>query len=506
MSALASTAPITDGRALVGHKPTASSMRITEEGLVIERGAAWTAPIYYREHDRVACSELAPLVKDSDTVDPNRLSALVGYAVQRDERRTVYREIAMVRPFETVTFSRAGVTSSFQRLPRVEPIGKRPLGDLAKELRQRLFAAIQGCVGNRRVAVMLSGGLDSSSVLAALIALRGGPRDVCAVTLDFEAPGDDRPHVRALERHFGISVERVRPADVPALQALVLDGAPSRHHGDLWVLACARRAHDLGAEALVTGTGGDGFFGGDLGTAVRCALLERDWRGAWHAFSARFPHRASFRHRARAAAASLLRPHLPQWVRRQRARRIMRAIPEWAGPVLRSELEAAWRARTERASSGSTQERLDDVVRNPADSEYGAEARAQTDSVTPIPRIDPLYDLDLVRFLTSVSQQTLFADGVYRGLLRRAMSGLLPESVRLREDKSDFEPAFADAVRFDDLKELLDFRAIEQVGIVDAKRFRDYLAPLYAAPRDGANGERWLAFWPAVSAEAFLRS
>ncbi len=492
--------------ARVGQAPTSSKIAISNDTLVLERGASWTAPIYYRVDQSVACSNLAPLLQSGDEIDRGRLAAMTGYAVHRDEARSVYRNIHLVRPFETVVFSDRGVEATRRPPPKLEQIPDASIDRLADELRERLFAAVRRTAGTHRVGMMLSGGLDSSSLIAALLAVRGASPSDIQVTLDFDAPGSDQPHVRALEDHYGISVSRISPSQAPAREALILDCAPSRHHGDPWVMACARRAHEMGAELLMTGTGGDGFFGGDLGTAASMGLLQGDIRGAWDALRTRFPHRASARHRVRCLAAALLRPHVPQAIRRFRAAKIVRAIPDWVGPILRSELARAIEERTTRARSRDAQERFEDVTRNPADSEYGAEARAQTDSVTPIPRVDPLYDEDLVQFLTGVRQQALFADGSYRGLLRRAMKGFLPESVRTRVDKSDFEPALTDAVwPIEQFEPLLSFESLDHAGIVQADLFRRYLAPLFEAPSAPESAAQWVAFWPALATEAFLR-
>jgi asparagine synthase (glutamine-hydrolysing) len=498
-----------DGRVRIGQIPTCSSITATDRGLVLERGASWTAPIYYRRDTAIASSHLAPLTDNSDALDPHRLASMVGYAVQRDEGRSVYAQVGLVRPYETVVLHEDRVETTRRPTPELESISKRAdIDALALELRRRLIASVKRASGDRRVAVMLSGGLDSSSVLAALLASRGAnSEEIVEVTLDFEAPGSDQPHVRAIEKHYGITVSRVRPAEAPTRETLILDAAPSRHHGDPWVVACARRAHELGAELLLTGTGGDQFFGGDLGMAAASGLSQGDLKGTWDAVRAKFPHRASARHRLRTVAAAILRPHVPGLLRQYRARKSQRSVPAWAGPMLREEIARVDDQTMQRRASNHPQSRFDDMVLNPADSEYGAEARAQTDTISPIPRADPLYDDELVHFLMGVRHQALFDGGTYRGLLRRAMRGLLPESVRMRLDKSDFEPALAEAFwPIEDLEPLLTFASIGKAGIVDAPAFRQYLEPLFEAPRDGNNGSRWLSFWPALASEAFLRS
>ena len=379
---------------------------------------------------------------------------------------------------------------------------------LANELRELLVAAVTKAAAGRRVGVMLSGGMDSSSVLAALLAARGAKaQEIAAVTIDFDAPGSDRPHVAALERHYGLVVSRLKPADVPVGRALVIDRSPSRLTGDAWALGCALRAHDLGAQLLMTGTGGDDFFGADMGTSVIDALRHANVMGAWDAARARFPYRAPARYRARAIAKTFLRPYMPKAFRQLRAVRVLRATPEWAGPLLRKELERVQEESIEHEPARTRQQRFEEIVQSAAQSEFGAIARAQVDSIAPIPRSDPIYDEDLLQFLVGVRQEALFAGGDYRGLLREAMRGLLPESVRKRLDKSDFEPALADAVwPIERFAPLLRFSRLTRAGIIHDEPFQEYLAPLLRAPHASENGEAWLTFWSALSAEAFLQN
>ena len=450
---------------------------------------------------------LSPLVFEGESLDMRRIASAMSCALHSNDDRSAYKNIRVVRPFETVVLSAAGRTSKQQAPPTIERFPAISTEALATELRRRICRAVDRAIGNRRVGIMLSGGFDSSTVLAALFAVRGVSTSVVPVTLDFDAPGSDRPHIRALEEHFGISVIRLEPQEVSFEQALILDAAPSRHHGDMWVMACAERAHAGGAEILLTGDGGDRFFGGTMGPAVREGVYEGDFAGAWDAFPARrFPFRPSVSQRFEVVARALAHHFQPGPVRRARFRRKQRTLPNWAGPLLRTELTQVAYDQSHREGARTAQQRFDEASTSSFECEYTALARAQTDHASPIPRVDPLYDEELIRFLLAVSQHKLFADATYRGLARRAMRGLLPDAVRNRIDKSDFEPAFASAISFDDLRPLLSFECLGRVGIVEVERFRQRFAPLYASPREPRLGSLWAAIIPAVAAEAFLRT
>jgi asparagine synthase (glutamine-hydrolysing) len=506
-AALVCDAEVHGNTVVIGQAPTQSTIALAHDEIILQRGAAWSAPIYYRlEPFCAASSNMTPLIQPGDAIDFGRLASTIGYVMHHGETRTVYQNIHQVRPFETVVLSSLGRQIVARKPPTVMHIANRSVDSLANELRERLFAAVARAAGNRTVGLLL-GGLDSSGILAALLAMRGAhPDEITQVTLDFDAPGSDRPHVRALERHFGISVARISPSYVSAERALVVDGAPSRHSGDVGTVECAHHLRVMGAQIFMTGTGGDELFGGDFFTSVKEGLSQGDVAGFWDVMRARFPYPLSMRSRVRAVGVGLARPYVPRAImrRRRRAQNRHRA-PPWAGRVLQAEIERAL-AASEVNEAHDAQSRYDAMATNPLNSELGAEVRAQFDTVTPIPRCDPLYDEELVQFLTALPQQTLFAGGEWRGLLRRALQGLLPESVRLRPDKSRFEPALADAIPMGKLDALLAFEALGDAGLVIPDRMREFFGPLYKAPHDIDVGDRWVAFWPAVTTEAFLRT
>lgn len=482
-------------------------MALREESIVLERRAAWTAPIFYRTDAPLASSRVEPLRRKADRIDAERASGAISEFLSRRDDRTVLENVRVVRPFERVVLSAAGRRHEDLTPPRLEPIPPMSPDELASELRRRLIAAVARAAGDKKVAIMLSGGLDSSSVLAALLVARGAAADLARhVTLDFDAPGSDQPHVRALERHYGVVVSRIHPREATTHDVLVMDGAPSRHHGDPWTIVCARRAHELGAEILLTGLGGDQVYGGEYVGALTSALRAADLRALGEVFVASFPHRPFLYPRVYGLAVALLKPHVPEGVFRARARRGLRRLPPWMGPRMRAEAARVAEERVEARVPRTPQDRFERALTDPIESEFVSLARAQTNAVSPIPCVDPLYDEDLVYFLNAIPHHSLLMGASFRGLLRRSMRGLLPESVRTRPDKSDFEPAMADTVgSFDRHRALLTFERLGREGIVVPSEFSRYLEPLYAAPAAAANGHRWLRFWPALALEAFLR-
>lgn len=115
------------------------------------------------------------------------------------------------------------------------------------------------------VVAELSGGLDSAIVAQALLRARGAS---VAAWLNYhvrDPQGDERPYARAVADHLGLTLTEVAHPDtaltLDQLTALSwgarpgLNGLDVQHDQDL-----AHRAAALGAEALITGQGGDTVF------------------------------------------------------------------------------------------------------------------------------------------------------------------------------------------------------------------------------------------------------
>jgi hypothetical protein len=135
-----------------------------------------------------------------------------------------------------------------------------------------------------------------------------------------------------------------------------------------------------------------------------------------------------------------------------------------------------------------------------------AEARGQMEAASGLAQIDPLTDDEVVATVASVPQEALLHDEWPRGLLRHATRQILPESLRLRPDKARFEPAIVDMLEGDGmagLRELASMRLSAELGLVEPPIYRRHFEAVVAA---GAESPDWLAIWPALAVEAFLRS
>ncbi|MDB4946856.1 MAG: Asparagine synthetase, partial [Labilithrix sp.] len=203
-------------------------------------------------------------------------------------------------------------------------------------------------------------------------------------------------------------------------------------------------------------------------------------------------------------ARPLLAAALPRRLRIARARRGPTWAPPWAGPVLR----AAAREQSERSIARALRgagaaDRFDTLARG-AHRIHLAWLRHQEQVGGGLERRDPFLAPDLARLVTAWPPALLLHGGVRRGLFREACRGLLPESLRTREDKASFEPAFERCFVASDgprrMRGYADLAALADLGLVEPAPFRSAFERFVAAPSVG-----WEDVWPALAIESFLR-
>lgn len=368
--------------------------------------------------------------------------------------------------------------------------GLRSPREAASCMRQWLELAIdRALVGVRRVGVLASGGLDSAAVLALACnwAKRTGGT-AFAVALDFEGPGDDRPYLRALEKHLPCDVLRVRPEQAARRLALIegVDASPFPWPTGPFEVELLAAARENGAERCLSGAGGDELFDGNPrslasyareGNVGRAIMTARRLRG----FEEERTPLLSW------VARPLLAAYQPGWVRAWRERYTRASAPSWAGPMTHAFLRT--RAK---------------IAKDVAHRDYVAWLRHQEIVASGCDLQEPLFADDLVAAIRSLPPRWLLYGDVRRGLFREAMRDLLPESVRMRLDKARFEPAlvrfFHAANAADRFRALSNFRHLKALGVVA----HSFVAP--ALDVFAKEIEPWRALWPLFAVEAFLEA
>lgn len=434
----------------------------------------------FRGPDGVERSRLLDVVSARrPAFDVEALAAAALAMPTNDPAQTPYRGVTRRRS-DALPFALAAAPT---------PRSAREAVSWLRELLER--AVDRALAGVSRVGVLAGGGLDSSAVLALACgwAKRTGG-SAFAVALDYEAEGDDRPHLRALERHLGCEVVRVSPEQAAPRIALVdgVEGAPFPWPtGPLEVeMLALARAH--GAERCLSGAGGDELFNGNprsLSAFVRKGRLLRAAAAARRLEGFDEPRSRILSWLARPLLAALQPAALRTW----RARHRPASAPAWTGP----EAHAFLRSR----------DRIDVVA---AHRDYVAWLRHQEIVASGCDLREPFFDADVVAAVGALPPEWLLHGDARRGLFREAMRGLLPETLRTRTDKARFEPALARFFRAADgaarLREAAKLSRLTALGVVSPSYAAGAFEAFANAPREAGP---WLALWPALAVESFLR-
>jgi asparagine synthase (glutamine-hydrolysing) len=482
-------------------------------GLLLARGRHAGRCLYFAQLPEgavAASSRLEPLLAcltGGVAFNVRTLAALMLGQPSDDLSATVFREVRRVEASQAMVLASTGILERTRAAIEVTRRDGSP-DELAEEIRQGLDRAIRRSIEpTRRVAVLVSGGVDSSSVLARAVAIaRGASRpEVDAVTWSFAGPGDDRPYLTELCDALGIVPLRISSADVSArvVPQLVADAAPSLWPARAGMMLPQERARERGADAILTGMGGDQIFDGDPRVFAQHAR-EGKWGDAIR--SARRFYGESFSNSLLRTAKLLVPPRLVSGVSvrlRMKGGYLARQWP-WAGPLLREMLrDMHIRALDDRDWTHPTSElRFQRLVHR--DLLHVAESRGQVETATGLMRIDPLLDDELVSTVAGFPQEALLFDHRYRGLFRHAMRQSLPERLRLRPDKARFGHALTQSIRGSDVTELRRVARMQMsgdLGLVEPRKFIRHFEATFAKGDDAD----WAAIWPALTVEAFVR-
>ncbi|MDE3154718.1 MAG: hypothetical protein KGN76_06425 [Acidobacteriota bacterium] len=328
-----------------------------------------------------------------------------------------------------------------------------------REYEEHLRAVFRDAVRDRlrartRVGVMLSGGLDSSSIAGmAAVLHRDEPGVPALETVSLTFPGrpcDEAPYAEAVNRMWGIRGHAIPDPRVPwvpvaereARRYADVPGTPSLTNAEVFA-ALPRTAVP---PVFLFGAGGDEWLRGsparyaDLLGAGRIGRLARQL-----AHDARTDDFVGWP----AALRQAVWPLLPEPLRRMLKTAVRHdVVPPWVAPDLvtrtalrdrlaqfRTGLQFASRAQIDgyqEATSGEAtlaMERLDRAL-----AFLGVEGR------------HPFHDRRLIELALAFPPDQLWRDGQAKSLTRRAFADLLPPAVRQRTGRPDYAHLMADAL------------------------------------------------------------
>jgi asparagine synthase (glutamine-hydrolysing) len=393
-----------------------------------------------------------------------------------------------------------------------------PLGrDAAAEaVRAAVSEAVASRVANGESGILLSGGLDSTSVAAVAAGLEEESGRLRAYSAVFpKHPSmDETPLIELVASHLGLR-SRLLPVEAgsmlgPALGYLREWEVPSISPNLLFNLPLLRLAAEEGVSVVLDGQGGDELFGcapfliadrvrrGRLAASVR---LARRYPGAGPRPSARFVRELlgdfGLKGALPPAAHALCRRirgaerYSRAWFRPEAARLDVETSDAWRWKAL--EGPRWWAQRADEVTAQRERMGAHDFLRHKS-----AEAGVRGGH----PYFD---DVDLVGLVLRLDPELGFDPDLDRPLLRAAMERRLPDLVRLRTHKSYFNALFADCLTGADrplILELLTAPDAEVNAYVLSDVVRDRL--LTTDPSRRPRGWAW-ALWRLASVECWLR-
>ena len=390
--------------------------------------------------------------------------------------------------------------------------------ELVEELRSQLRRTIRARLdGDERAGVILSGGVDSSVVLATAMGLEPRPelRAYSAVFPDWPA-ADESERIATTTAALGMPAAQfaIRPQGAlrMALEQLRDTGTVPGGPGGLVERPGVSQAAADGIRVLLDGQGGDEVFGSSpylLADQLRRAHL----LGAARLIRRTLPWRRSRRAKLKDAVRLLVecgvQPALPRWGRALAGRASRtQGPPEWLNESSARALEEVhqpWHwLRDERVPRWWAYHEylLTDHVEGSALGEHiwqrGAPFGIRSGA--------PLFDVELVEFVLRIPPEVKW-QRMDRSLARETVSGVLPDPVRLNRVKANIGPFYLDLITGPD-------SAVARELLLDpAARIREFADGTWIdrnVPRTPTPAEPdWLmwttVFWRLTTAECWLR-
>ncbi len=471
-------------------------------------------PFHYAQVGSLVCFAsdaiqvlLHPAVPDE--YNEREIAAFLGYQCE-DPKRSFFEAINKLAPGHRLTAESGVVQVKSYWVPQLEEIRYVRDEDYAAHFLQIFQRSVSDRLRDPGsfAGVAMSGGLDSTSVAALAHQMSPATRTY-TFFFDRLTECDERAYSGAMTEELGLEVEPVEAERHWSLESRVaLPFSPDTP--SLGWRGCFEEIHRAmaarGARVLLTGHGGD-----DLLRGSPLVYAERLQRGDLAVIRDVVLYARSRRESVfRLLYRYLGRPHVPTGFHRRLSSALGKrqvSLSSLIHPnfLLRTQQEEfpAGTLRQRVFASPARQEIYDNLVESPwylrianwhdrSSAPSGAEVR------------HPFLDRRLFEYILAVPVEQIFRLGFTKNLLRRAMSGILPEKVRLRRGKTSFT-RFLDHLLLeratDEVLELVRAPRSAEFGILDGERLRSAYRGLANGGSEASRG----AVWRAICLEIWLR-
>jgi len=435
--------------------------------LLLVRDPIGVRPLYYcRSGGLVAfASEIKALLAHPAipaVPDDEGLADYMLVASRPIERQdiTCFAGISAVVPAHRVVVTAERLTAErYWDFDRSRELHLRSFGEYVEAFRERFVVAVRRrSRAAHHVAVSVSGGLDSSSIWCQAETLRRAGQVVAPGVIGVSYVGaegtaaDEQRYLREIEQAYGVSFDRI-PIEpllgvVEGAEAQV--GAVEAPFADyMWGVTRAvhARARQAGSRVLLSGHWGDQvlFSPEYLADLVRRLAVRQVLR-----------HTRTYERYFGAGETRVLKRRLALDVARQFVPRalvpLLKALRRSIAPPERPRpwFSDSFRRRALRFANrpveigGGFHSVHARTVYLEARSKYHVHCMEWNNKCAALHGLDaafPYLDRDLLVFLMAAPGEVQNRDGVPRALLREAMQGVLPESLRARTWKADFTAA-----------------------------------------------------------------
>lgn len=379
----------------------------------------------------VAASEAAAVLRHESVPDDPDEGAAARFLAFRFgwTERSFFRAIRELPPGHRLEVTADGErVERYQRFGRPSPAPRRPLEELAAELRELLGDAVareSAGLPAERIALSLSGGLDSPAIAAL------APPGIRAFSWTFDDPelGDERPRVEAVARHLGLAVEWIEGDGLHPLadgldatiERFVSAGSPYLNPFSALKLRLYTAAREAGCERVLVGDAGDALYAAREYWLRDALLGRRDGAGAALGSLAATLGRAS--RGDRFARLSLARV-LPLTGLRSRLRGTLGRGEPWLTPEARAALPKT--APSPILPPGARHRH--DLVAGARHTELESEEQ-RLFALAGVERGNPFWSWPLLQWALALPADVLHRDGRDKVLTRAAFRGRLPAEV-----------------------------------------------------------------------------
>ena len=314
---------------------------------------------------------------------------------------------------------------------------------LSKEYRKKILSAVQARLKEaKKPSFLLSGGMDSSSVLSSAVSITGRKQKAYSATYS-DAAYDETGEIRTILDSKVSHWTNVRVGEQSVFetirQMVRIHEEPVATATWLSHFEVCRRASQNGIGTFFTGLGGDElnageyehfiFFFADLHRLGKKSLLRKEI-ASWQ----RHHDHPIFR-KNRTIAMDLIRGRT-DFARQGSVRPDRRLYLRYKQSVNQDIFDLTlFTPVLDRIFSDSLKNRsYQDIFRETAPCCLRAQDR--NGWAFGLPHHNPFYDVELVEFMFRIPGTLKIRNGITKHLLRKAMKGILPESTRTRVRKT----------------------------------------------------------------------